>query len=82
MEKAHRAAVRDDITYTEQTDWLLKQAMMNLRADLERVRMLSEQVQKREKQKLERIRKQKAYLETILFPVEYIAKPLVDQLIE
>ena len=56
--------------------------MMNLRADLERVRMLSEQVQKREKQKLERIRKQKAYLEMILFPVEYIAKPLVDQLIE
>ncbi|KAG2222904.1 hypothetical protein INT45_013535 [Circinella minor] len=57
-------------------------AMMNLRADLERVRMLSEQVQKREKQKLERIRKQKAYLEMILFPIEYIAKPLVDQLIE
>ncbi|KAI8141930.1 hypothetical protein BJV82DRAFT_616493 [Fennellomyces sp. T-0311] len=57
-------------------------AMMNLRADLERVRMLSEQVQKREKQKLERIRKQKAYLETILFPIEYLAKPLVDQLID
>ncbi|KAI9485157.1 hypothetical protein BDB00DRAFT_87978 [Zychaea mexicana] len=58
------------------------EAMINLRADLERVRMLSEQVQKREKQKLERIRKQKAYLEMILFPVEYITKPLVDQLID
>ncbi|KAI9314570.1 hypothetical protein BX666DRAFT_1968030 [Dichotomocladium elegans] len=57
-------------------------AMMNLRADLEKVRMLSEQVQKREKLKLERIRKQKAYLETILFPVEYVMKPVVDQLIE
>ncbi|KAI7874919.1 hypothetical protein K492DRAFT_173932 [Lichtheimia hyalospora FSU 10163] len=57
-------------------------AMMNLRADLEKVRMLSEQVQKREKQKLERIRKQKAYLEMILFPVEYIMRPVVEQLIE
>ena len=56
--------------------------MMNLRADLEKVRMLSEQVQKREKQKLERIRKQKAYLEMILFPVEYIMRPVVEQLIE
>lgn len=55
---------------------------MNLRADLERVRLLSEQVQKREKQKLERMRKQKAYLELILFPVEYIMRPVVEQLME
>ncbi|KAF7720985.1 nuA3 HAT complex component nto1 [Apophysomyces ossiformis] len=57
-------------------------AMMSLRTDLEKVRMLSEQVQKREKQKLERIRKQKAYLEMVLFPIEYIAKPIVEQLMD
>ncbi|KAG0175339.1 nuA3 HAT complex component nto1 [Apophysomyces sp. BC1021] len=57
-------------------------AMMSLRTDLEKVRMLSEQVQKREKQKLERIRKQKAYLEMILFPIEYVVRPIVEQLME
>ncbi|KAI8377909.1 uncharacterized protein BYT42DRAFT_572155 [Radiomyces spectabilis] len=56
--------------------------MMALRADLEKVRMLSEQVQKREKQKLDQLRKQKAYMEMILFPVEYIAKPIIEQLME
>ncbi|KAG2186955.1 hypothetical protein INT44_003183 [Umbelopsis vinacea] len=57
-------------------------AMMSLRADLERVRMLSEQVQKRERHKLERLRKQKAYLEIILFPLEYILKPILEELME
>ncbi|KAI8096646.1 PHD-zinc-finger like domain-containing protein [Halteromyces radiatus] len=57
-------------------------AMMSLRADLEVVRMLSEQVQKREKQKLERIRRQKEYVEMVLFPVEYIVKPILNQLME
>ncbi|KAH8549951.1 PHD-zinc-finger like domain-containing protein [Umbelopsis sp. PMI_123] len=57
-------------------------AMMGLRADLERVRMLSEQVQKRERHKLERLRKQKAYLEIILFPLEYILKPVLEELME
>lgn len=56
--------------------------MMTLRSDLERVRMLSEQVQKREKQKLDRIRKQKEYIDMILFPVEYIVKPILNQLME
>jgi hypothetical protein len=56
--------------------------MITLRADLEKVRMLSEQVQKRERLKLERIRKQKAYLETILYPIELIIQPVLDQLIE
>jgi hypothetical protein len=55
---------------------------MSLRADLERVRMLSEQVQKRERHKLERLRKQKAYLEIILFPLEYILKPILEELME
>ncbi|KAI7905371.1 uncharacterized protein BX663DRAFT_499491 [Cokeromyces recurvatus] len=57
-------------------------SMMSLRADLEKVRMLSEQVQKRERQKLERIRKQKAYLETILYPLEHILQGILEQLIE
>lgn len=55
---------------------------MSLRADLEKVRMLSEQVQKREKQKLERLRKQKAYLDIILFPLDYIYRPVVERLME
>ncbi|CAO3625491.1 unnamed protein product [Cunninghamella blakesleeana] len=57
-------------------------AMMTLRSDLERVRMLSEQVQKREKQKLDRIRRQKEYIDMVLFPVEYIVKPILNQLME
>lgn len=56
--------------------------MINLRADLDRVRILSEQVQKRERQKLERIRKQKAYLEMILYPAEIIIRPVLECLIE
>ncbi|KAI8365086.1 PHD-zinc-finger like domain-containing protein [Blakeslea trispora] len=53
-----------------------------LRTDLEKIRMLSEQVQKRERLKLERTRKQKAYLEMILFPVEHVARPLLEEFIE
>jgi hypothetical protein len=56
--------------------------IMNLRGDIEKVRMLSEQVQKREKQKLERVRKQMAYIETIIYPVEYIIRPILEHLIE
>jgi hypothetical protein len=44
--------------------------------------MLTEQVQRRERLKLERIRKQKAYLETILYPIELIMQPVFDKLIE
>ncbi|CAO3575867.1 unnamed protein product [Absidia cylindrospora] len=58
------------------------EAMMILRSDLERVRMLSEQVQKREKLKLESLRRQKEYIEMVLFPVEYIVKPVLNQLME
>ncbi|ORE03513.1 hypothetical protein BCV72DRAFT_213042 [Rhizopus microsporus var. microsporus] len=57
-------------------------SIVKLREDLEKVRILTEQVQKREKQKLERMYKQKAYLELILYPVEYILKPLVYRLME
>ncbi|KAL9545001.1 hypothetical protein MBANPS3_007349 [Mucor bainieri] len=55
-------------------------SMMSLRADLEKVRMLTEQVQKRERHKLDRVRKQKAYLEMILYPVEFIVYPILRQL--
>ncbi|KAF1802536.1 PHD-zinc-finger like domain-containing protein [Mucor lusitanicus] len=55
-------------------------SMMSLRADLEKVRMLTEQVQKRERHKLDRVRKQKAYLEMILYPVEFIVHPILRQL--
>lgn len=54
--------------------------MMSLRADLEKVRMLTEQVQKRERHKLDRFRKQKAYIEMILYPVEFIVQPILRQL--
>ncbi|GAA5811396.1 hypothetical protein MFLAVUS_004831 [Mucor flavus] len=57
-------------------------SMIMLRADLDKLRLLSEQVQKREKYKLDKIRKQKAYLEMILYPVELVLQPVLDQLIE
>ncbi|KAI9480446.1 MAG: hypothetical protein EXX96DRAFT_562637 [Benjaminiella poitrasii] len=57
-------------------------SMMSLRADLEKVRMLSEQVQKRERQKLERIRKQKSYIERILYPHERILEGVLERLME
>lgn len=53
-----------------------------LRADLEKVRMLSEQVQKRERLKLEQTKKQKAYLEMIFFPLEYVIRPILNQFME
>ncbi|RCH88627.1 nuA3 HAT complex component nto1, partial [Rhizopus stolonifer] len=59
-----------------------QQVITQLRADLEKIRMLSEQVQKRERLKLERTRKQKAYLEMILFPLEHVLEPILHQLME
>lgn len=56
--------------------------MIMLRADLDKLRLLSEQVQKREKYKLDKIRKQKAYLEMILYPIELVIQPVLDQLVE
>jgi hypothetical protein len=44
--------------------------------------MLSEQTQKREKQKLERTKKQKTYLEMILFPIEYVLRPILNSFME
>lgn len=53
-----------------------------LRTDLEKVRMLSEQIQKRERKKLERTKEQKAYLEMIMFPLEYVIRPILNQFME
>lgn len=44
--------------------------------------MLSEQVQKRERLKLEQTKKQKAYLEMIFFPLEYVIRPVLNQFME
>lgn len=44
--------------------------------------MLTEQVQRRERLKLERIRRQKEYVEMILYPLEHVIRPVLDQLIE
>lgn len=44
--------------------------------------MLTEQVQRRERLKLERTKRQKEYLDMILFPIEHLARPILDQLIE
>ncbi|KAI9360901.1 PHD-zinc-finger like domain-containing protein [Pilaira anomala] len=51
-------------------------SMITLRADLDKLRLLTEQVQKREKYKLDKIRKQKAYLEMILYPIELVIQPI------
>lgn len=44
--------------------------------------MLSEQVQKRERLKLEQTKKQKAYLEMIFFPLEHVIRPILNQFME
>lgn len=44
--------------------------------------MLSEQVQKRERLKLEQTKKQKAYLEMIFYPLEYVIRPVLNQFME
>ncbi|CAG8539622.1 13366_t:CDS:10 [Dentiscutata heterogama] len=53
-------------------------AMLDLRKDLEKVRMLIDLVHRREKEKLKRNRLQVKYLETIIFPLDYIIGPVLD----
>ncbi|CAG8627733.1 16517_t:CDS:10, partial [Cetraspora pellucida] len=55
-------------------------AMLDLRKDLEKVRMLIDLVHRREKEKLKRNRLQVKYLETIIFPLDYIIGPVLDTL--
>ncbi|KAK4513523.1 uncharacterized protein ATC70_005525 [Mucor velutinosus] len=69
-------------TAGEDDQLVRKMVITQLRADLEKVRMLSEQVQKRERLKLEQTKKQKAYLEMIFFPLEYVIRPVLNQFME
>ncbi|GAN10613.1 bromodomain and PHD finger-containing protein 3 isoform X5 [Mucor ambiguus] len=64
-------------------DQLVRKTVITLlRTDLEKVRMLSEQVQKRERLKLEQTKKQKAYLEMIFYPLEHVIQPILNQFME
>lgn len=68
---------------TDENDYYLrKSVIVQLRADLDRVRILSEQVQKRERQKLDRTKKQKMYIDMILYPLEYVLRPILTQFME
>jgi len=49
--------------------------MTDLRKDLEKVRMLSDLVHRREKEKLKRLKIQINYLEAIFFPLDNILLP-------
>ncbi|KAF1801801.1 PHD-zinc-finger like domain-containing protein, partial [Mucor lusitanicus] len=69
-------------TAGEDDQLVRKTLVTQLRADLEKVRMLSEQVQKRERLKLEQTKKQKAYLEMIFYPLEYVIRPVLNQFME
>ncbi|CAG8781227.1 29574_t:CDS:10, partial [Gigaspora margarita] len=55
-----------------------EKAMLDLRKDLEKVRMLIDLVHRREKEKLKRNRLQVKYLETIIFPLDYIIGPVLN----
>ncbi|CAJ0858393.1 7050_t:CDS:10 [Entrophospora sp. SA101] len=55
-------------------------AMTDLRKDLEKVRMLSDLVHRREKEKLKRLKIQTNYLETIFFPLDNILLPTLKSI--
>ena len=57
-----------------------RQAMTDLRKDLEKVRMLVDLVHRREKEKLKKTRLQVKYLETILFPLDFILRPVLEEI--
>ncbi|KAG1470637.1 hypothetical protein G6F56_002564 [Rhizopus delemar] len=59
-----------------------KEFILDLWASLDKSRMLSEQVQRRERLKLEQLKKQKEYVETYLYPNEYVFHIVLNQLIE
>jgi hypothetical protein len=54
--------------------------MTDLRKDLEKVRMLVDLVHRREKEKLKKTRLQVKYLETILFPLDFILRPVLEEI--
>ena len=53
---------------------------MDLRKDLERVRMLIDDVKKREREKLRISHLQKQYAETIYFPIIPIVEPILEKM--
>lgn len=57
------------------------QGMRQLRKDLEKIRLLIDCVHRREKAKLKRNKLITRYLETILFPLDYILAPVIEEII-
>ncbi|CAG8577970.1 9056_t:CDS:10 [Diversispora eburnea] len=55
--------------------------MRQLRKDLEKIRLLIDCVHRREKAKLKRNRLITQYLETVLFPLDYILSPVIEEII-
>jgi hypothetical protein len=53
-----------------------------IRNDLERARLLSELVKKREKEKLRKAQVQLKYLEILIFPVTYVLRPILEEIIQ
>ncbi|CAG8571346.1 3903_t:CDS:10 [Funneliformis caledonium] len=66
---------------SEEEKWAKYMAMTDLRKDLEKVRMLVDLVHRREKEKLKKTRLQVKYLETILFPLDYILRPALEEIV-
>ncbi|CAI2164309.1 16350_t:CDS:10 [Funneliformis geosporum] len=66
---------------SEEEKWAKYMAMTDLRKDLEKVRMLVDLVHRREKEKLKKTRLQVKYLETILFPLDYILRPTLEEIV-
>lgn len=65
---------------SEEEKWAKYLAMTDLRKDLEKVRMLVDLVHRREKEKLKKTRLQVKYLETILFPLDCILRPVLEEI--
>ncbi|RIA79372.1 hypothetical protein C1645_840853 [Glomus cerebriforme] len=65
---------------SEEEKWAKYMAMTDLRKDLEKVRMLVDLVHRREKEKLKKTKLQVKYLETILFPLECILRPVLEEI--
>lgn len=53
--------------------------MRTLRKDMEKVRLLADLVQRREKEKLRRIKYQREILENVIFPLTRILRPALEE---
>ncbi|KAI7898243.1 uncharacterized protein BX663DRAFT_525696 [Cokeromyces recurvatus] len=67
---------------TEENLQIKKLAMIKVRQNLEDHRICAEQLRKQEQEKLDRIKKQKAHIDHILFPMESIIRPILDALVQ